>query len=327
MADLSDAVPAGPELLDRRLLIFTGKGGVGKSTVSAATSLLASEMGKRVLVVEMDAKGDLTDYFEHRAVGFKPVEVQPGLHVMSMDTEASLQEYLRLNIRIPFIGRIGPLAHAFELVATAAPGVKEILTMGKICHEVRESVAGRAPWDVVIVDASASGHIVSQLGSPEAIRELVHMGPVKAQTEWMHELLVDPDITALCTVTTSEEMPVAETIELVERVRAQLSVSLGPIFVNRVLPEPFTRADEEVFEVLRGRGLAAATAAAGPGVPLVLEGARLAATLRRNRTAQLAMLRDAVDLPLAYLPFLFVRSHGLRVTRMMAEALAMELGL
>lgn len=317
-----------PELLDRRLLVFTGKGGVGKSTVAAAAALLAAEQGKRVLAVEMDAKGDFTDYFEHPPVGFKPVEIHPGLFAMTMSTEASLQEYLRLNLRIPLFGRIGPLAHAFELVATAAPGVKEILTMGKICYEVREAIEGRAPWDLVVVDASASGHIISQLGSPKAIRELVHMGPVRSQTEWMHEVLANPVVTALCIVTTPEEMPVSETIELVEQVQGDLDVSLGPIFVNRVLPEPFTRADEEIFERLREPEPAAVLAGAtGPGVTAVMEAARLAVTMRRTRAAHLARLREVVDLPVAYLPFLFVRTHGMRVTRIMAEALGMELGL
>ena len=88
-----------PDLLDRRLLFFTGKGGVGKSTMAAATALLAASIGKRVLLIEVDAKGDVPAQFEQRPVGFKPREVHPGVLAMAMDTEASLQEYLRLNLR------------------------------------------------------------------------------------------------------------------------------------------------------------------------------------------------------------------------------------
>jgi anion-transporting ArsA/GET3 family ATPase len=182
---------AAPALLERRLLFFSGKGGVGKSTVTAAMALLAAQQGKRVLVVDVDAKGNLTDFFEHQAVGFDPVEVQPGVFVMSMHTEASLREYLKLNLRVPVLGRIGPLAKALDFVANAAPGVKEILTVGKVCWEVRESIEGRAGWDIVLVDAAATGHIVAQLGAPEAIRDLVSVGPVRSQTEWMSELLSD----------------------------------------------------------------------------------------------------------------------------------------
>jgi anion-transporting ArsA/GET3 family ATPase len=317
-----------PELLERRLLFFTGKGGVGKSTAAAATALLASSIGKRVLLVEVDAKGDIPAQFEQPAVGFRPQEVHPGVLAMAMDTEESLKEYLRLNLRVPVLGRVGPVARALDFVATAAPGVKEILTIGKICWEVREAIEGRADFDMVIVDAAATGHIVAQLGAPDSIRELVDVGPVRAQTEWLSAILSDPAVTAVNVVTTPEEMPVAETIELVDRIRTRLSVPLGSVIVNRVLPELFTHVDEETFEALREPEVSALVSRrAGPGTTAVLDGARLAVSLRRTRAVHLARLLDAVDLPLVYVPYLFVRAHGLRVTRMVADALGQELGL
>ena len=182
-------------------------------------ALLAAQQGQRVLLVSADGRGDIAAFFEKRPVGFRPEVVFPGLRAMAMDTEASLQEYLRLNLRVPIPGRVGPVAKVLDFVATAAPGVKEILTIGKICWEVREALEGRADWDLVVVDAAATGHIVAQLGAPEAIEELVTVGPVKTQTGWMGDLLSDPAVTALNVVTTPEEMPVHETIELVGRVR------------------------------------------------------------------------------------------------------------
>ena len=106
---------------------------------------------------------------------------------MSMDTEASLREYLRLNLKIPVVGRIGPLAKAFDFVATAAPGVREILTVGKLCYEVRER-----HYDLVVVDAPATGHIVGQLAAPQAINDLVKVGLIRTQTDWMLDILSDP---------------------------------------------------------------------------------------------------------------------------------------
>jgi len=314
-------------LLDRRLLFFTGKGGVGKSTVAAAMAVHAAAQGKRVLLVEVDDKGNAAALFEHAPVGFEPVEVHPGVHAMQMRTEASLREYLKLNLRVPVFGRLGPIAHMLEFVANAAPGVKEILTIGKICWEVRESIEGRAGWDLVVVDAAATGHVVAQLDSPRAIRELVQVGPVRTQTEWMTQLLADPSITALNVVTTPEEMPINETIELVATIREDVAVPLGAIVVNRVLPEPLTRADEPVFAALRSEaGTEALGAAVGAGAGAVLEATGLAVALRRSRAGHLARLRDELDLPMINLPYLFVRDHGLRVTHMVADAIAAEVG-
>jgi anion-transporting ArsA/GET3 family ATPase len=206
--------------------------------------------------------------------------------------------------------------------------VKEILTIGKICWEVRESIEGRSDVDLVVVDATATGHIAAQLGAPGAIRELVDVGPVRAQTQWLGELLQDPAITAVNVVTTPEEMPVTETIELVEKLRADVPVPLGTIVVNRVLPELFTHADEATFEALREPDVVEAISAhAGEGTTAVLDAARLAVSLRRTRAVHLSRLLETVDLPLLYVPYLFVRAHGLRVTRMVADALGAELGL
>jgi anion-transporting ArsA/GET3 family ATPase len=309
-------------------LFFTGKGGVGKSTVTAATALLAADRGQRVLVVEADAKGAIPGHFEQPSVGFEPREVYPGVCAMAMRTEDSLKEYLRLNLRVPVLGRLGPLARVLDFVATAAPGVKEILTVGKVCWEVRESIEGRADWDLVVVDAAATGHIIGQLDAPRAIQELVSVGMVREQTDWMVELLSDATVTGLNIVATPEEMPVNETIELVQRARNELSVPLGTVVVNRVLPELFTHADEETFEALRGdEGGAVLTKRVGSGSTAVLDAARLAVSLRRTRAAHLAELRQAVELPMLYLPYLFVRDQGLRVTKMVADSLAQELGL
>ena len=319
---------SGPDLLDRRCLFFTGKGGVGKSTMAAATAVLAASLGRRVLLIEVDAKGDVPAQFEQRAVGFTPREVYPGVRALAMDTEASLREYLKVNLRVPILGRLGPLARVLDFVAEAAPGVKEILTIGKIAWEVRESIEGRAEHDIVIVDAAATGHIVAQLGAADAIQELVDVGPLRDQTRWVAELIADPAITAVNIVTTPEEMPVVETIELVARLRAEVEAPLGVVIVNRVLPELFTHSDEETFEALREpEASSLLTERVGRGATTVLDAARLAVSLRRTRAAHLEELHAAVDLPLLYVPYLFVRDHGLRVTRMVADALGAELGL
>jgi anion-transporting ArsA/GET3 family ATPase len=310
------------DLLDRRLLFVSGKGGVGKTTVAAALALLASQHGKRTLLCEVDAKGDVSEVFETGPTSFRPRELQPHLWAMSMDTEESLKEYLSINLKLPVMARIGPLARIFEFVATAAPGVKEILTVGKLTYEVRER-----HYDLVVVDAPASGHVVGQLAAPQAINDLVKVGLVRQQTHWMLDILGDPDLTGLVIVATPEEMPVNETIELVGRVRSDTNVEVAAVVVNRVLPELFGRGEEEVFERLREPAHAAAfSEAVGGDVGPILEAARLAVTLRRTRAEHLEHLRANVDVPLLYVPYLFTRSHGLRATHQIAEALSQELG-
>ena len=133
-----DALSSVPELLAHQLLFVTGKGGVGKTTVAAAIALLASEQGRRTLVCEVEPKGDLARAYECGPTPFSGRRVSDDLVAMSMDTEAALREYLRAVAKVPTIGRIGPVARAFDFVATAAPGIREILTVGKLCFEVRE---------------------------------------------------------------------------------------------------------------------------------------------------------------------------------------------
>jgi anion-transporting ArsA/GET3 family ATPase len=311
-------------LLDRKLIFVTGKGGVGKTTVAAALALLGAERGKKTLVCEVDAKGNLADFLESGPTAFDEREVQPGLWAMSMDTEASLKQYLKLQLKMPLVARIGPLAHMFDFVATAAPGVKEIVTVGKLAWEVKER-----HYDLVVVDASPTGHIIGQLAAPQAINQLVQVGAVRQQTGWIRDILGAPATTWLAIVATPEEMPVNETIELSGRIREETNVDLAAIIVNRVLPELFGRGEEEVFERLsqpKAVELLDHTLG-GPAEPL-LDAARLAVTLRRTRAEHLERLRAAVDpaIPLLYVPYLFVRSHGLRSTRQIAEALAAELG-
>jgi anion-transporting ArsA/GET3 family ATPase len=314
-------------LLDLDLLWVTGKGGVGKTTVAAAIADVAARHGRRTLVCEMDAKGALANAFDVGELRFEPTEVAPNLSAMAMNTEDSLREYLRLFVRIPLLGRIGPLASTFDFVADAAPGVKEILGVGKLCWEVRER-----SYDLIVVDAEASGHIVSQIGAPRVIADLVQVGLVRDQTQWMLDILEDPARTGVVVVTTPEEMPVTETIDLLTSLRADTGAHASAVIANRVLPAMFNRREQAVVDRLDD-AMAVLVDAVGPGVRTVVEAARLTESRRSTGAAHLGRLRQwiadagevADDLPIIVVPELFARASGPRVVSLVADALTDEL--
>lgn len=308
-------------LLDRRLIFVTGKGGVGKTSIAAAIADIAVRDGARVLLVEMDAKGALSTAVETGPLTFEAREVRSGLWAMAMNTEDALREYLRLFVRVPLLGRIGPLARTFDFLADAAPGVKEILAIGKICYEVKER-----NYDLVVVDTEATGHVVAQIGAPSVIREMIQMGLVRDQTQWMLDVLNDPEITAVAAVTTPEEMPVVETLELIAALGERTGVDVSTVVANRVLPAIFDRARLEIFERL-GEADDLLRTAAGPSASVVLQAVGAAEARRRVGAEHLEALRAGLpaSIETIYAPELMTRATGRRVVALLADALGAEL--
>jgi anion-transporting ArsA/GET3 family ATPase len=262
---------------------------VGKSAVAAGIARLAAQRGKRVLVCEMDDKGSLASYLGRDSVGFEPVEVETNVFAMAMNTEDSLREYLRLFVRVPIIGSLAPLAKIFEFVANAAPAVKEILAIGKICHEVREG-----SYDLIVVDAEATGHFVAQISAPDALMRVVQLGVIADQTAWMRDILHDLSRTCVVAVTTAEELPVTETIELRDRLAAATPTPIAAIVVNRV-ESAITMTSDEIVAVADPQvetGIARATGNAA-AVARVLAALRTTTERARHQVARVEELRAA----------------------------------
>jgi len=298
------------DLLRRRLLVIAGKGGVGKTTLAAAIGLVAAQAGLRTLLVEVDAKGDLPRAVGLAEAGFEPVAAGERLWVMEMDTQAALEEYLHIWVHLPFLGRLPGLGRIFDFVATAAPGVRELLVVGKICYEIRED-----HYDLVIVDPPASGHVVSQLGVTSGVGELIGLGLVQGQTSWMLDILSDPATSLAILVATPEETPVEEALELAERITTETPVHLGGALLNRVVP--VTLSESELA------ALAAAATQGPPALGSVVEAAVLAQGIARRHADNKVRLADGLTaaLPIVELPELFREHREEGVVAELAEAL------
>ncbi len=315
------------EIFDRQLIFVTGKGGTGKSSIAAALGDVGAGLGKRTLLIETDERGNLTDFLEMSRVGFEPVEVKPNLSLMTLNTEDSLREYLKIFLKMGRISKLPFLSRIFDFVANAAPGVKEILTIGKITYEASRIIDNAYCWDLIIADAAPIGRIIGQLDAPAAIGDLIQSGMVKDQTRWMSSILGDSRRCALIAVATPEEMPVVETTELAVAMD-DIDVSLELVVVNRVMPELFTSAEERCFEELRAvEPLDVLRSQFGAGIEPVFDAALLAVAMRRSRVEHMRELIDGTGLPTVLVPYLFIRQHGLRSTHLIGDSIRLEMGL
>lgn len=222
--------------MQQPLLIVTGKGGVGKSAVASALAIDGARRGLRVLVIGMVDRHGVAGHLGVDHLDYEPAEIRPGLFAMAIDRPTALDEYLRLQLHVPKFSRIGPIARAFDALASAAPGIRETVTMGKVLYEARTQA-----WDLVVADAPPSGQIGSHLRAPRTIAELVGVGRVREQVQWMEEWMADPARTGLVLVSLPEELPAIETTEALTWLEHEQLIDVAAVIANRVL-EPLGAA-------------------------------------------------------------------------------------
>jgi len=310
-------------LLHRRLILLSGKGGVGKSVVGTALALAARDRGKRVLLVEIGSPVEAAGYLGAPPSGPRETEVLPGLFTVNLDPAGVMDEYVRHAVRIEmFVRRIleSPVYHRFF---AAAPGLRELMTLGKlmVLEEARERWSRRPLYDLIVVDAPATGHGLSLLKVPIAASEAIPIGPVGHQARKILRLLRDRKKTGLVVVTIPEEMAVVEALELHRLAADEVGIEAQAVVLNACHERRFSEAEEA--EVLR----LAAEGASGRlerGVPLA---GALRAARRHLRRAKLtrfyqARLKRRLPLPLASLPYLFREALGPDDLRELAGRLA-----
>ena len=310
------------DLLSRRLVVLTGKGGVGKSVVGAALAVAAQERGKRVLLVEVAAPVEAARLLGGPPSQGRETEALPGLFTVNLDPAAVMGEYVRHVVRLEMLVRRILDSPIYRRFFAAAPGLKELMVLGKIMvlEEARERLSKKPRWDLVVVDAPATGHGLAFLKVPLAASAAVPVGPIGHNARRVLAMLRDPGRTALVVVAIPEEMAVVEAVQFHRLAAEEIGMEPAALVLNGCHERRFT--DEDEAEVLRLTS-EGAEGELEPDVPLpaALRAARRQIRRRKLTHFYRTRLRRTLDTPLVSLPFLFREALGLEDVRLLARKL------
>jgi anion-transporting ArsA/GET3 family ATPase len=268
----------------------TGKGGVGKSTVAAALGLVAAGRGLRTIVAEVARRDDVSQALGGE--GMHEEELAPGLHHLSIDPEHAMELYLADQLPAALAELLGS-SRAFSYLAAATPGMRELLTVGKVWELAQDDrrTPGAQPYDLVVLDAPATGHGVAVLSAPRTFAQAARVGRIARQGRTIDAMVSDPERTGVVAVARPEEMPVNETLALQDALRDDIGLEVDLVVCNGMLAQRFGAAD------------ARALAAAPDGAEV--RAARHSHARAQAQHGQLQRLRRGTRAPVATLPFTF----------------------
>ncbi|MGH0032226.1 MAG: ArsA-related P-loop ATPase [Myxococcota bacterium] len=308
-------------LLRRRLVIVTGKGGTGKTTVAAALARAAASRGLRVLVAEMARDAQVPRLLDPGSapVGYEERRVAPGIWVMRIDPFAALAEYLGLQIGVPGLVSRVIGTKAFRQLMDASPGWRELITLGKVWHLEQMQERGTPRYDLIVVDAPATGHGVTFLDVPRVVANAVRAGPLRQHTLAVEAMIADAERTLLLPVTLAEELPTRETLSLVQRVRDELSIHLDRVVVNGVHAHPFPQRPDLADALERLPSDLAFERLPAP--PVLARCARHVLARHELNARYTREIADGTGLPQVHLPYLVDGVNGPEDVARLAEGI------
>jgi anion-transporting ArsA/GET3 family ATPase len=280
-----------------------------------ALGLRAAAEGKRTIVCEVSSQENASRMFAHTEVGFHEVEMEENLWSISIDPDESMREYVLLQLKVRAMRDMLFRSRIFNYLAAATPGLKELVTIGKIWElaQLDRKVKSGRKYDLVIVDAPATGHGIGFLQTPRTFAAIARVGPIHSQAQQLDRLITDQEHTGVAIVALPEEMPVNESATLERDLIDDVGVAVDRVYMNGIYPERFTNEEAEQLSGLTSESDEGLRAAARAGLS---EHNRA-----RSQRAQLARLRRRVEAPVKTLPFLFEPDLGIEGARQLAKRL------
>jgi anion-transporting ArsA/GET3 family ATPase len=234
-------------LSEQRLWVVSGKGGVGKSTVSAALALASAKAGYRTLVCEINVKERISVFLERPEVGPELTQIDPNLWAVNVHPQEAMREYALMILKFQTIYKAVFENRVVRYFLRFVPSLQELVILGKILFHLREAEPdGRHRFDRVVMDAPATGHAISFLSVPQVLLDTVPPGPMAREVRKMRDLLVDPSTTAAVLVSLPEEMPINETIELHRALSGQVQMTTRAAVLNMFIPKRFEPRDVDL---------------------------------------------------------------------------------
>lgn len=299
-----------PNPYNRRFVLFTGKGGVGKTTVASAFAYSCANAGERTLLIEINSQDKVSSMFGSAHVGTEITEIEDNLYAVNCTPASAMEEYALMMLRVRIVYKAVFENRIIQSFLAAIPGLNELVMLGKAYYHAIEKENDRYVWDKVVVDMPATGHGLFFLQIPEVITSILSSGHMFDEAQNILRVLTDETFTMLNIVTLPEEMPVNETKMLYESAQEKLGVALGFVVANGIYPRRFTAEEIALLDNPQDDHQRAVFAAA-----------RFRHARCELQQRYLKELYTATPLPVAEFPYVFTDKVDFRVIKAMSTSL------